>query len=173
VLSTGAADAGPLVVVVEPDDEQATRAVVIARINMIRFNIWTSWGLDDARYVPPLSVLEHDDRSWRGASVVRSRVGMRVAGGSQSTQVAARTTFGPFHARCDASAMSRRLPMHPRAWRRATRFRPRMLRETADPQRATWSPEAVDPDEDPVMLAIQYVTAIVAVLAACLLNLVH
>jgi hypothetical protein len=43
VLSTGAADAGPVVVVVVPDDEQATRAVVIARINMIRFNIWTSW----------------------------------------------------------------------------------------------------------------------------------
>lgn len=48
-----------------------------------------------------------------------------------------------------------------------------MLTETADPQLATWSPEAVDPDEDPVMLAIQYVTAIVAVLAAGLLSLVH
>jgi hypothetical protein len=63
--------------------------------------------------------------------------------------------------------------MHSRAWSRPTRFRSRMLTETADPQLATWTPEAVDPDEDPVMLAIQYVTAIVAVLAAALLSLVH
>ena len=48
-----------------------------------------------------------------------------------------------------------------------------MLTETADPQLAVWTPEAVDPDADPVMLAIQYVTAIVAVLAAALLSLVH
>jgi hypothetical protein len=48
-----------------------------------------------------------------------------------------------------------------------------MLTETADQQLATWTPEAVDPDEDPVMLAIQYITAIVAVLAAGLLSLVH
>jgi hypothetical protein len=48
-----------------------------------------------------------------------------------------------------------------------------MLTDTADPQLGTWTPAAVDPDEDPVMLAIQYVTAIVAVLAAGLLSLVH
>lgn len=69
--------------------------------------------------------------------------------------------------------MSMRLPMHSRAWPRPTRFRARMFTETADTQLATWTPEAVDPDEDPVMLAIQYVTAIVAVLAAGLLSLVH
>jgi|RhiMetdeSRZDD1v2_1073273.scaffolds.fasta_scaffold13873_13 hypothetical protein len=63
--------------------------------------------------------------------------------------------------------------MHSRAWPEPTRFRARMFTETADPQLATWTPEAVDPDEDPVMLAIQYVTAIVAVLAAGLLSLVH
>lgn len=63
--------------------------------------------------------------------------------------------------------------MHSRALPRPTRFQARMLTETADPQLATWTPEAVDPDEDPVMLAIQYVTAIVAVLAAGLLSLVH
>jgi len=48
-----------------------------------------------------------------------------------------------------------------------------MLTETADPQLRTWVQDAVDPDEDRVMLAIQYVTAIVAVLAAGLLSLVH
>jgi hypothetical protein len=48
-----------------------------------------------------------------------------------------------------------------------------MWTETADPQLATWTPEDVDPDQDPLMLAIQYVTAIVAVLAAGLLSLVH
>jgi hypothetical protein len=47
-----------------------------------------------------------------------------------------------------------------------------MLTETADPQLRRWAPD-LDPDGDRVMLAIQYVTAIVAVLAAGLLGLVH
>jgi hypothetical protein len=45
--------------------------------------------------------------------------------------------------------------------------------ETANPQLPGWAPDAVDPDGDRLMLAIQYVTAIVAALAAALLGLVH
>jgi hypothetical protein len=48
-----------------------------------------------------------------------------------------------------------------------------MLRETVDPQLPTWASDAFDPDADRVMLAIQYVTAIIAVLAAGLLSFVH
>lgn len=48
-----------------------------------------------------------------------------------------------------------------------------MLTDTADPQLRPWAPDAADPDGDPVMLALQYMTAIVAVLAAGLLSLVR
>jgi hypothetical protein len=48
-----------------------------------------------------------------------------------------------------------------------------MLTETIDSQPRTWSAEAADPGDDRVMLAIQYATAIIAVLAAGLLSLVH
>jgi hypothetical protein len=45
--------------------------------------------------------------------------------------------------------------------------------DTADSQFPGGAPHAVDPDDDRMMLAIQYVTAIVAALAAALLSLVH
>ena len=48
-----------------------------------------------------------------------------------------------------------------------------MLTETADTQFRPWATDAVDPDGDRMMLAIQYVTAIIAALAAGLLSLVH
>ena len=48
-----------------------------------------------------------------------------------------------------------------------------MLTDIADPQLQGWMSDANDPDGDRVMLAIQYVTAIVAMLAAGLLSLVH
>jgi hypothetical protein len=48
-----------------------------------------------------------------------------------------------------------------------------MLTDIADPQLQAWTSDANDPDGDRVMLAIQYVTAIVAMLAAGLLSLVH
>jgi hypothetical protein len=47
-----------------------------------------------------------------------------------------------------------------------------MLTETAEPQLQAWATDPADPAEDRVMLAIQYATAIVAVLAAGLLSLV-
>jgi hypothetical protein len=47
-----------------------------------------------------------------------------------------------------------------------------MLTETIDAQFQTWTP-ASDPSEGRIMLAIQYTTAIIAVLAACLLSLVR
>jgi hypothetical protein len=171
-LSAGAADSGPVVVVVEPDDEQATRAVVIARIKRIRFNIWTSWGWttrDTCRRALTWNITTVVGAAHRSCVLARDVRCRRLAVGMGGSA----HHYRPFSAPCDASAMSMRLPMHSRAWPRPTRFRARMFTETADTQLATWTPEAVDPDEDPVMLAIQYVTAIVAVLAAGLLSLVH
>jgi hypothetical protein len=46
-----------------------------------------------------------------------------------------------------------------------------MLTETAEPQLQAWATDLPDPAEDRIMLAIQYGTAIVAVLAAGLLSL--
>ena len=48
-----------------------------------------------------------------------------------------------------------------------------MLTETAEPQLRPWVSDPDDPSTDRIMLAIQYATAIVAVLAAGLLSLVH
>jgi hypothetical protein len=48
-----------------------------------------------------------------------------------------------------------------------------MLTETAESQPRPWVSEPDDPDGDRIMLAIQYATALVAVLAAGLLSLVH
>jgi hypothetical protein len=48
-----------------------------------------------------------------------------------------------------------------------------MLTETVDPQFQPWTPDEGDPNGDRIMLAIQYTTAIIAVLAAGLLSLVH
>ena len=48
-----------------------------------------------------------------------------------------------------------------------------MLTETAEPQVRPWMSDVDDPSGDRIMLAIQYATALVAVLAAGLLSLVH
>ena len=48
-----------------------------------------------------------------------------------------------------------------------------MLTETIDPQLRAWNADTAEPGEDRIMLAIQYAVAIVAVLAAGLLSLVH
>ena len=48
-----------------------------------------------------------------------------------------------------------------------------MLTETAEPGLRPWASDADDPSDDRVMLAIQYATALVAVLAAGLLSLVR
>ena len=46
-----------------------------------------------------------------------------------------------------------------------------MPTDTAEPQLPAWATDLPDPAEDRIMLAIQYGTAIVAVLAAGLLSL--
>jgi hypothetical protein len=48
-----------------------------------------------------------------------------------------------------------------------------MLTETAEPPLRPWASDPDDPTDDRVMLAIQYATALVAVLAAGLLSLVR
>jgi hypothetical protein len=48
-----------------------------------------------------------------------------------------------------------------------------MLNDALDPQLRPWAANIGDPSEDRIMLAIQYATAIIAVLAAGLLSLVH
>jgi hypothetical protein len=48
-----------------------------------------------------------------------------------------------------------------------------MLTEIVDPQFKPWPSDEGDPSDDRIMLAIQYATAIIAVLAAGLLSLVH
>jgi hypothetical protein len=61
----------------------------------------------------------------------------------------------------------------PHAWWGNTPFARPMLTDTLDPQVRPWAPDIGDPSEDRIMLAIQYATAIIAVLAAGLLSLVH
>jgi hypothetical protein len=53
------------------------------------------------------------------------------------------------------------------------RIRTPMLTETTQPQLQPWMSDPDDPSADRIMLAIQYATALVAVLAAGLLSLVH
>jgi hypothetical protein len=48
-----------------------------------------------------------------------------------------------------------------------------MLTETFEPQLQTWAPDPADPSGDLIMLSIQYLAAIVAVLAAGSSSLVH
>jgi hypothetical protein len=48
-----------------------------------------------------------------------------------------------------------------------------MLNDALDPPLRPWAADIGDPSEDRIMLAIQYATAIIAVLAAGLLSLVH
>lgn len=84
-LSTGAADC-PAGDVPEPDGEQATKAAPIAKIKRIRFNMNDLLGFRRrAVRAAGWSVLRGPpDRRWADASVVRARVGVGVACGSQS-----------------------------------------------------------------------------------------
>jgi hypothetical protein len=57
--------------------------------------------------------------------------------------------------------------------RRAGDDRGDVINETADPRSSDWASFQGDPSADRIMLAIQYAVAIIAVLAAGLLSLVH